>query len=68
MTREKRKKSDPRAARLGITGKKKRRRDGTFKEIVYREWLEQATREGVGRADVVLCSDHSIEVVDLTID
>ena len=63
-----RKQADPRASRLGITKKRKRRRDGTFKDLVYQEWLEQATNDTASRPDVVLCNSDAMEIVDLTSD
>ena len=68
QVRERRKQADPRASRLGIAKKRKRRRDGTFKDLVYQEWLEQATSDMTSRPDVVLCNSDTIEIVDLTSD
>ena len=64
-TRQPRRQADPRAARLGITRRRKRNRDGTLKDVVYSEWLEQATREVQGRADIVH-DDPGLVVIDFT--
>ena len=65
QTRQPRRQADPRAARLGITRRRKRNRDGTLKDVVYSEWLEQATREIEGRADIVHENPGPV-VIDLT--
>ena len=49
-----RRQSDPRAARLGITRRRKRKRDGGLKELAYAEWHQQATRETGPRPDIAL--------------
>ena len=64
-TKERRRQSDPRAARLGITRRRKRNRDGSMKELAYTEWLQQATRETGLRPDIALDDPN---LVDLTED
>ena len=64
-TKERRRQSDPRAARLGITRRRKRKRDGGLKELVYAEWHQQATRETGLRPDIAL---EDPRLIDLTED
>ena len=52
QTRQPRRQADPRAARLGITRRRKRNRDGTLKDVVYSEWLEQGQNNwGMKKSD-----------------
>ena len=64
QTKERRRQADPRAARLGISRKRKRQRGGCLKDVAYAEWLEQATRETGVRPDIALDDPNLVELTE----
>ena len=65
QVKERRRQTDPRAARLGIVRSRKRKRGKTHKEIAFTEWLEQAVTGSSDRPDIALVTTDP-EVIDLT--